>query len=180
MRLFAGTAHMKEATVLSKLAVLVELVVFNADLLLLPALVRSSAASPYAVPVLFPWAVRAAGCSVVEALTPRAPIFRTDRLPRKALCIYTRIYPSPGLLGVFCSLLTKVLVINHPAWPPVALAGFCYYCLVGHQFWNSCWILGRQCCSINGKALHPCGYVWYDLPRLHQFCSLNNNDLTFQ
>lgn len=95
------------------------------------------------------------GFSVIKALISCVLIFHTDCLLCKALCIYTWIQVWCG----FCSLFMKILVVYHPAWPPVVLAGLCYDCLVGHQFWHSHWVLGGQCCSTDGKALCPYGYV---------------------
>ena len=88
--------------------------------------------------------------SVMETLTSCAPIFSTDYLPCKALSINTWIHPGPGLVGVSCSLLLKILIKHHPTWPSVALASLCNDCLVGHQFWHSHWVRGR-CCHIDGK-----------------------------
>ena len=143
MGLFASTAHVKVATLLPKFAVTIVPIIFDADLLLLPALGGDTAASTCAVPLLLFRAVWTAGC--------------TDCLPCEALSINTWLHSGPGLAGVSCSLLPEVLIIYHPTWPLVALAGLCNDCLVGHQFWHSCRLLGRQYCSINGEALNPCG-----------------------
>ena len=63
--LFASTAHMQIAALLPELAITVELIVFDADLLLMPALCGGAAASASVGPLLLSWAVRAAGCGVV-------------------------------------------------------------------------------------------------------------------
>ena len=145
------------ATLLPILAVTVVPIVFDADFLLLPALGGGAAACTCANPLLLSWAVWTAGGSVIEALTSFAPILANDCLPCEALCINTWLHSGPRLVRVSCSLLPKVLVIHHPTWPLVALAGLCNDCLVGHQLWHSRRVLGRQYCHIDGETLNPCG-----------------------
>ena len=132
VRLHARTAHVKVATLLPKLAVTAELIVFDADLLFLPALGRHSVAAGSDPPLFLPGAVWAAGGSVIKALTSCAPVLSADCLPSEALGIYTWVHPGPGLVGVTRCPLPEILVVHYPARPPVALTGLCYYGLVGH------------------------------------------------
>ena len=104
VRLLARIAHMKVATLLPKLAVTAELIVFDADLLFLPALGQHSVAAGCVPPLFLPVAVWAAGGSVIKALASCAPVLRAGCLPGEALHIYTWVHPGPGLVGVIYPL----------------------------------------------------------------------------
>ena len=66
MRLLACAAHVKVAAVLPKLAVTAELIVFDADLLFLPALGQHTGAAGCVPPLFLPGPVWAAGGSVIK------------------------------------------------------------------------------------------------------------------
>ena len=124
--------HALVATLLPKLAVTAELIVFDADLLFLPALGQHSVAAGCVPPLFLPGAVWSAGGSVIKELASCAPVLSADCLPSEALRIYSWVHPGQGLVGVTRCLLPEILVIHYQARPPVALTGLHYYGLIGH------------------------------------------------
>ena len=96
MGLSARTAYVEVPAFFPKLAVPIELVVYEANLLLLPALGgKEIATPPCEAPLLLFRAVGAIRSGVVQALTSCAPILGADCLARKALSINAWVHPDP-------------------------------------------------------------------------------------
>ena len=94
--LAACTADMQVPAVLSELAVAIELVVLEANWLLLPL----SAAAQRRIPGSLPLPIRAVGRGVIQALASHTPALCADCLAREALGIDAGVD--------FCPWLTRV------------------------------------------------------------------------
>ena len=129
VRLLACTAHVKVVAVLPKLAVTAELIVFDADLLFLPALGQRTTAAVCVPPLFLPGAVWAAGGCVIKALTSCAPIQSISVLiacPVKYMLGSTLAQDHWGLPAASCqNFWSYTTQLGH-------LTGLCYYGVVGH------------------------------------------------
>ena len=176
MWLLAVTAQMEESTLLSKLAITIETVIFQADLVILLARRATWAHSWHGAPLL-PWAIRAIHWSVVEALAPRAPVLGAECLAGKTLCIDTGVHSTPRLLGTPCRFLTEVLIVDYPARPTVPLTRFRNNHLVSHQFRHSTGELRGYGGHVKWETLEPRRQIWDYFPRLEQVSRLDHDHL---
>ena len=75
--------------------------------------------------------------------------------------IQTWVDLSPVSLTGCCCFSPIVRIIHHPGWPPELTACSDDFHHVSQHGWNS---VSKLCChhtDVNGKALHPSCYIWY-------------------
>ena len=103
------------------------------------------------------WPIGACRFYMIHRGAYGAPPLSAQRHASKALGMNTAINFGPVCFPRVSSLLAIVLIIYYPGRPAELLAQASNRSRVHEEGLGPLWVLHQQHCSVNGKALTPCG-----------------------